>query len=71
MKKLIKEICRREGGKSEVSIGNVREVLNHLTNILAEGNKPNEAMVQEFVVYLEKKAVKFRAAKLKKALKDK
>jgi hypothetical protein len=33
MNKLIKEICLREAGKSEVSVGNVRSVLKHLVEI--------------------------------------
>lgn len=36
MKNLIKELCRREGKKSETSISNVRETLRCLADILAE-----------------------------------
>lgn len=36
MKKLVKEICKREGKKSQTSIGNVREVLKHTLDILSE-----------------------------------
>ena len=36
MNKLIREICKREAGKSEVSVGNVRSVLKHLAEITAE-----------------------------------
>jgi hypothetical protein len=34
--KLIKEIMRREGKKSQVSIGNVREIISILEDICAE-----------------------------------
>ena len=36
MKKLIKEICKREGKKSQVAIGNVREIVKVLATILVE-----------------------------------
>lgn len=36
MNKLIKEICKREAKKSQVSVGNVREVLKHTLDILSE-----------------------------------
>lgn len=33
---LVKELCKREGLKSQTSIGNVREVIGHLADILDE-----------------------------------
>ncbi|MFO0452655.1 MAG: hypothetical protein ACK52I_29040 [Pseudomonadota bacterium] len=36
MRKLIKEICKREGKKSQVAIGDVREVLAVMMDIWAE-----------------------------------
>jgi hypothetical protein len=53
MKNLIKEICKREAGQSEVSVGNVREVLKHLADIIA-GNKHNSEVL-EFFKYINKK----------------
>jgi hypothetical protein len=38
MKKLVKEICTREGKKSQTSIANVRETVSVLMDILAEDN---------------------------------
>lgn len=36
MRKLVSEICQREGKRSQVKVGDVREVLSVLTDILAE-----------------------------------
>lgn len=33
---LVKELCKREGLKSQTSIGNVREVIGHLADIMRE-----------------------------------
>lgn len=33
---LVKELCKREGLKSQTSIGNVREVIGHLADIIHE-----------------------------------
>lgn len=53
MRKLIKEICKREGKKSQVTIGNVREVIRHFADIQAEyyatdGKKNKKLMAEWF-----------------------
>jgi hypothetical protein len=34
LNKLVKELCRREGLKSQTSIANVREIVGHLSDII-------------------------------------
>ncbi len=53
MNKLIKEICKREAGKSEVSVGNVRSVLKHLAEITLE----HDNLKEEFETYVNKKEI--------------
>lgn len=56
MKKLIREICKREGKKSQVSIGNVREVLRVLTDVLTdEHNDGFRELNNEFFLVIRKK----------------
>lgn len=58
MKKLIKEICKREGKKTQTQIGNVREVVSVLSDVLVEGlidADPNK-LGSEYNEYLNKKA---------------
>ena len=70
MKKLIKEICKREGKKSQVAIGNVREVLNVLSLILA-GDALNGSgdLVREWEEYSDKTYLKLE--KKQKAISNK
>ena len=58
MKKLIKEICKREGKKTQTQIGNVREVVSVLSEILVEGliDKDPTNIGSEYNEYLNKKA---------------
>lgn len=37
-KKLVRELCRREGLKKQVDIAQMSEIVGHLGEILAEGN---------------------------------
>lgn len=39
MRELCSEIAMREGGKSEVSIGNIREIFRVYADLLAEDSK--------------------------------
>ena len=39
MRELCSEIARREGGKSEVSIGNIREIFRCFADLMAETDK--------------------------------
>jgi hypothetical protein len=39
MRELCSEIARREGGKSQVSIGNVREIFRCLADLMIETDK--------------------------------
>lgn len=64
MRKLIKELCKREGKKSQVQIGNVREILSCLTKILSEKTPESLEMQAEFQAAIEKKSKK-RVKKLK------
>lgn len=59
MKNLIKELCKREAGKSEVSVGNVRSIMKHLSNILADPNYNSLGL--EFINYLSKDAEKMHS----------
>lgn len=36
IKQIVKEICKREGLKSQTSIGNVREIVGHLSDLIAD-----------------------------------
>ena len=68
MKAIIKEICKREGLKSQTSIGNVREVTARLVEILAdESTVINSPLTIEFLKCLEKKS-KNKFKKIKKSL---
>lgn len=75
MKKLIKEIAKREGKKSEVSVGNIREVLKHFAEIMAEHEYNLCSVyadeVMEFENYVDSKIEKNFAASRKKAKKKK
>jgi hypothetical protein len=39
MTELCQEIARREGGKSEVKFGDIREIFRHLADYMAEHDK--------------------------------
>lgn len=70
MKKLIKEICKREGKKSQVEIGNVREVLNVLSLILAEDALNGSGdLLREWEEYSDKTYLKLE--KKQKAISNK
>jgi translation initiation factor 2B subunit (eIF-2B alpha/beta/delta family) len=56
MKKLIKEIAKREGKKSQTSIANIRETLKILAEILLDPSGGEKS--DEFLTYLEKTAEK-------------
>lgn len=69
MNRLVKEICKREGKKSQTSIYNVREVLNCFSDILVEEiiaaskNMQSDDLSADFCKSLSKKVKK--ALKLK------
>lgn len=63
MKNLIKELCKREAGKSEVSVGNVRSILKHLADIIVDANVDVE-LPREFVKYCEKRGSKIMGFKV-------
>jgi len=46
MKELIKKVCVAEGKKKEVSIGNIRETLKVLAEILAKDNEALHAFLR-------------------------
>lgn len=55
MKKLIKELCKREGKKSQVKIGDVREIMSKLSDIMVSGES---VLLDEFIAYLGTKRSK-------------
>ena len=59
--KLIKELCRREAGKSEVTVGNMRSVVKHLATIDAEAHVDPEMaiLMEEFKAYIDNVRKKF------------
>lgn len=63
MKKLIKELCKKEGNKSQVKIGDVREVMSKLAEILT--NDRDGEMGTEFVHYLGKKGKKIHKREMR------
>lgn len=73
MKKLIAELARREGKKSQAKIGEIRELLKHLRDILIETQLGQHDLIDEFFMYsdkeLAKRANKVRRAEAKKAKK--
>ena len=42
---LVKAICKAEGLKSQVSVGNAREILKVLRNLIAEDSSALEALL--------------------------
>jgi hypothetical protein len=61
MKKLVSEIAKREKKKSQVSIGNIRETISVLMDILAEEEfvEPSP-MIDEFNKALDKRVTKIQ-----------
>lgn len=55
LKELATEIARREGKKSHVKIGDIREIIRHLRDIIAE---KEEAGFLAFAKILQKKKKK-------------
>lgn len=51
LKELTKEICKREGLKKQVEIGNVREILGHLSDLFFE--ECGEQHAETYVVLVE------------------
>lgn len=68
MKKIIKEICSREGKKSQTSIANVRETLAVLMDVLAQDLVMSETseLTKEFNNALSKRVEKLENKKAKK-----
>ena len=67
MKKLVKEICRLENLKSEVKVGNVREIISIISSVFASYRAvgkglPNgsEELIDEFNDFTNKKYEKAR-----------
>lgn len=56
--KLIKEMCKREGKKVQVSRGNVMEMMSKLADILIDPTPECQEMRNEFCTYIGKKALK-------------
>lgn len=52
MKTLIKELAKREGKKSQVKVGDIREVLSKLADILTDTGDGPIKIRQELVDYL-------------------
>lgn len=71
MKKLASEVAKREGKRSQTSIGNVRETLSVLVQLLAEDRLTDMAnptpLYSEFCLALDKATAKL----IKKAKKVK
>ena len=80
LNKLASEIAKREGKRSEASIGNIREMLSVLTEIFAEdleattngieikgiiGEEPEKTMFYSFLIASNNKAKKFRKQRKK------
>lgn len=63
MRKLVKEISKREAGKSETSVGNIRSVLKHLADLMCE----DAIYYNEFVDYANSKIDKKNLERLKQA----
>ena len=66
MNKLIREICKRETGKSEVSVGNVRSVLKHLADCMVERHDYFKTFAEYYNVKLAKHIKKIKEKKAKK-----
>ena len=45
MREIANEIAKREAGKSSVSVGNVREVLSHLSDLFTENPEAIAALI--------------------------
>lgn len=66
MKKLIKEICLREGKRSQTSIANVRETIAVLMDVLAEDSFNTEGLfINEFDDAFAKRRKKLEKKKAK------
>lgn len=53
MKELCSEIAKREAGKSEVSIGNIREIMRVFSDIVIENDKE---VLDIFIDYTARRA---------------
>lgn len=73
LNELAKEICRREVGKEEVSIAQVKEILKHLGDIeLEEFIRKNDVTLEELSINLvraETPVVKLMNKAIKRAMK--
>lgn len=60
MKQTIKELCKREGKKSQTAIGNVKETVSKYQDMLAEEivKRESNVFVTEFLNSLHKKITK-------------
>jgi hypothetical protein len=69
MKKLVKELARREGKKSATSIANIREVLKHFAEIYGEDliDEENKGLVDEWCEYVLKTRKKIEKKRKKRA----
>ena len=48
MNELCSEIARREGGKSQVKIGDIREIFRHLADIMFDTDKTALDIISEY-----------------------
>lgn len=60
MNKLIREIAKREGKKGQAHIGDIREILKHLRDILVESMLGYHDLRSDLIMYTDKQYVKIR-----------
>lgn len=69
LSQVVSKVAETEGGKVEVSVGNIREVFNRLATLIANDKDAREAW-DKYVQAKEPKPVKTPKLKKEKAVKE-
>lgn len=62
-KQLILELTKREAGKTQVSVAQIREIVGHLADIFTEHNDCRPGMIPSILLSVGEKRAKKKARK--------